>query len=186
MELLPCLASHKSSIFSCSDINRILHFPSSAHAGHLHPTHPLPAWVSILAPLYSNFPQMSTELCGGVLSIQCTCINHTTITGLKDHRWSCGTQGYVQGLWQHHTPYLSWQCKSGTEANKWTNIQAVLHSVVMAAWLFICVPSSEKEAAPIGSRCERRDRQQPERWQPGPRGCSAIAELLRCHIEQLL
>lgn len=39
-----------------------------------------------------------------------------------------------------------------------SNTQALLHSVVTAARLFICVSSSEKEAGPIESRCERTDR----------------------------
>lgn len=71
--------------------------------------------------------------------------------GVEGH----GGKGYKQGGGgaEYQTPYLSWYCKSGPAVNKWTNIQPVLHGVVTAAWLFICVPSSEKEAAAIGSRC---------------------------------
>lgn len=140
---------------------------TSAHAGHLQPTHHpptlSPACVSMLAPLHSNFPQMGTELCGRAFGIRRTCVSRTTARGIGGSEVGLrdtGGVGYAHGGWQHRAPYLSWQRKRA--ASKRTNIQAALHSVVTAAWLFICVPPSEKEAAPIGSRCERKDRQQPD------------------------
>lgn len=144
----------------------MLYFPCSAHrlqahAGHHQLTHHPPS-VSVLAPLHSKFPQMRAELHSW--SIQRPCVSHTAAQGSEAQRRSRGTRGCgkCRGGQQHHTPYLSWQCKRGTAANERNNIQAVLHSVVTAAWLFICVPPSEEEAAPIGSRCERKDRQQPD------------------------
>lgn len=130
MELLLCLASHKGSAFSCLTITRILHFPSSAH--RLQPTqatfsppttHPLPACVSILAPLHSNFPQMGTELGGRALSIQC--VKHSVrqshpSPGIGGSEVELRDMGVVvrAGGWRHHTPYLSWQCKRETAANE--------------------------------------------------------------------
>lgn len=153
-----------------------MHFPSSAH--RLQPTqatfsppttHPLPAFQSWPHSTLT-FHRWAQSWCGRALSIQRTCVSRTTARVSEDQRWSRGTQGWGWGVYVPEdgnikTPYLSWQSKTetgATAANEGTDMQAVLLSVVTAAWLFICVPPSEKEAAPIGSRCERKDRQQPD------------------------
>lgn len=144
LELRPCFASHKSSIVRCSEATRMLRFPSSAY--RLQPTqatfsppttHLLPACNSTLAPaLYSDFPQTGTE-------------RHAQKARPRDAKGGVRTGCF-------DTTYLSWRCKKGGQRRTGENgIQALLHSVVMAALLFMCVPPSEEEAALIGSRCEK-------------------------------
>lgn len=163
----------------------MLHFPCSAH--RLQPTQ---ATISspTTHPVFQYWPHSTQtfhrweQSCmRGAFSV------HASVTPQpRDRRLRGGVEGHGGGVneQQHHTPYLSWQCKRGTAANEWNNIQAVLHSVVTAAWLFICVPPSEEEAAPIGFRCERKDRQQPD-WKMAacPRWtlccCRATAPSLR-------
>lgn len=67
--------------------------------------------------------------------------------------------GYVQEAASRGPSELAERAREGQRRNGRTDIQAALHSVVTGAGLFICVPPSEEEAAPIGSRCERKDRQ---------------------------
>lgn len=93
---------------------------------------------------------------------------------LGDESIWVGVEGHRSwGLCRGTCCIFSRQCKRGLAVNKWTNIQAALLGVVMAAWLFICVPPLEKEAAPIGSRCERK--KWTERWWQGwNRGCAHV------------
>lgn len=143
MGALLCFAFHKSSTFSCSAIARILHFPSSAH--RLRPTqatfsppttHPLPACVSVLAPLHSNFPQMGTgRSCTDVRSA-----SHASVApqaeGSQDQRWSGGTRGWVTCRRQHRAAHLSWQSEPERDSGETDEPTSKLRCIV---WLRVPV-----------------------------------------------
>lgn len=156
----------EANLHMCSVVTRILYFSTSAprFEHHIQPTQhssSVGLCFSLGSPRLSNYPQIGRA------------------------SRECAFSSLVHGWPSHHKPRIRGQAegqavgnmdlknvnirrhicavetkrklKKRLVVNKWTNIQAVLHSVVTAASLFICVPPSEKEAAPIGSRCERKE-----------------------------
>ena len=185
MEPLLGFASHKRSIFSCSAITRLLHFPSSAH--RLQPTQATfspptthPACVSILAPLHSNFPQMGTELWGRALRIPCTCVSHTTAQGAQDQGWSWGTRGWgmcrgdgdiIRHIW-------AGSAKEGQQqTNESTYRLCCIVWLRLPGYLYVSLLQRRKPLLLDPDVSGRTDGSPTERWQPGP----AEGLLLHCY-----